>query len=148
MALQSLGDYEVKGQSPMSGQLSAPNYLMYGHPSLNREDFGQVPSHRFASLESGVSGYYSGAPAVVEGCDSGCTILSPGERRPTQLQGALGVPGQPGTGALLIRPDLGSIPDKPEVGIGRQRSSVGERKQIGFIGSIASMFFGRKGGLS
>ena len=72
-------------------------------------------------------------------------ILSPGDKRPN-LPAAFGVPGKTGTGALK-RPDLGSIP-----GASSSLVSNAERLQIkpsddnSFIGSLTSMFFGRKGG--
>lgn len=75
--------------------------------------------------------------------------MSGGAKRP-QLLGAFGVPGTPGTGALRlqppsddaglrVRPDLGSVP--------QLTSPQTNESTTGFIGSITSMFFGRKGGL-
>ena len=86
-------------------------------------------------------------------------MIAPGEKRPT-LQGALGVPGQPGTGALtgsLVRPDLGYVPsssvrEKPLVnGAGGDNYNQYPFQNVGddggFVGNLTSMFFGRKGGL-
>jgi len=77
-------------------------------------------------------------------------ILSPGDKRPS-LPSAYGVPGKTGTDALQRR-DLGSIP-----GADFRLVSNAERLQIkpdnshqdenSFIGSLTTMFFGRKGGL-
>lgn len=74
-------------------------------------------------------------------------ILSPGDKRPSLPVVGYGVPGKTGTGALQ-RPDLGSIP-----GVSSRLVSNAERLQLkpsddtSFIGSLTSMFFGRKGGL-
>ena len=77
-------------------------------------------------------------------------ILSPGDKRPS-LPSAYGVPGKTGTDALQRR-DLGSIP-----GADFRLVSNAERLQIkpdnshqdenSFIGSLTTMFFGRKGRL-
>ena len=67
--------------------------------------------------------------------------------------GGPGVPGVPGTGDLerSIRPDLGSVPS-PASGLPQSQSwssdFSGDSAEGGFIGSIGSLFFGRKGGLS
>ncbi|XP_059096744.1 trafficking kinesin-binding protein milt-like [Tigriopus californicus] len=93
--------------------------------------------------------YGSTTHNVVGGRGPGRVIASPGDRRGAVFPG-LGVPGQPGTGALLKsasgkpaeRMDLGSVPTSSCSGGIYQDTSDG-----GFIGSITSMFFGRKGGL-
>ena len=77
-------------------------------------------------------------------------IVSPGDKRPA-FPGSLGVPGKTGTGALL-RTDLGTI---PQTGSGHSpyrhqdfRSLITtEDEDSSFIGSLKTMFFGRKGGL-
>ena len=148
LTMPSLKEYSQ--QDPTVGQLSAPTFSMYGRPSLSPGDFGRVPSPGFDSLEptgGAVSGRYLGASAVVGGRGPGRVISSPGEKRPAQLLGAMGVPGQPGTGALMTRPDLGSVPVTSGAGGFGPRSPMDEQQQAGFIGNIASMFFGRKGGL-
>lgn len=93
--------------------------------------------------------YGSTTHNVVGGRGPGRVIASPGDRRGALFPG-LGVPGQPGTGALLKsasgntaeRLDLGSVPTSSCSGGIYQDNSGG-----GFIGSITSLFFGRKGGL-
>ena len=85
-------------------------------------------------------------------------VVSPGDKRPT-LPGGFGVPGKTGTGALK-RSDLGTIPlDLPGAmssisGSGynpeakfRLHSRPDDRTSEGFIGTLTTMFFGRKGGL-
>ena len=89
---------------------------------------------------------------MVGGRGPGRVVSSPiGEKRPQLISPALGVPGTPGTGALLmqqrrgdaggpgmmVRPDLGSVP---------VTAAGGRKDESGFIGSITNMFFGRKGG--
>ena len=139
------GYSSYKSGDPTVGQLTAPAYSVYGRPSLSPLDFGQIPQY-----PTGDSNKLIGGGAVVGGRGPGRVIQSsPGEKRP-QLLSALGVPGTPGTGALRIRQgrpgeklavrkDLGSVPVT--------RSPESEQPSTGFIGSIASMFFGRKGGL-
>ena len=115
------------------GQLNAPSFSLYGRPSLSPGDLGRLPPNE-------ETGRYLGGGAVMGGRGPGRVISSPGEKRPPQLMGALGVPGTPGTGALShpvgIRPDLGSVPGMKQ-----------HEESAGFIGSITGMFFGRKGGL-
>ena len=84
-------------------------------------------------------------------------VVSPGDKRPT-LPGGFGVPGKTGTGALK-RSDLGTIPldmpgtmsssashYNPEAKF-RLHSKPSDRTSEGFIGTLTTMFFGRKGGL-
>lgn len=129
------------------GQLNPPAFSIYGRPSLSPADFGQIPPS--AAQYPNHSPYLLGGPstAVMGGRGPGRMVASPGENRP-QLLGGFGVPGQPGTGALsktavplTVRPDLGSVP------VTSKNLSPQQQEQQGFIGSITSMFFGRKGGL-
>lgn len=84
--------------------------------------------------------------SVVSGRGPG-RVVSPGDKRPA-LPGGYGVPGQPGTGALEkspcvnVRTDLGFVPSTSHH-LERHRG----QEQGSFIGNIATMFFGRKGGL-
>merc|ERR1712150_414046 len=87
-------------------------------------------------------------------------VVSPGDKRPT-LPGGFGVPGKTGTGALK-RSDLGTVPldmaagtmstsisgsgYNPEAKF-RLHSKPDDRSSEGFIGTLTTMFFGRKGGL-
>ena len=73
-------------------------------------------------------------------------IVSPGDKRPT-LPGGFGVPGKTGTGALL-RQDLGTIPVTSS-GSNKEEMRLHSRpsEDVGFIGTLTTMFFGRKGGL-
>ena len=142
------GDYV---QDPTIGQLNAPSFSMFGRPSLHPGELGRVPSPAFDADAAPASNALGGG-AFVGGRGPGRAVSAPGEKRP-QLLGLMGIPGQPGTGALLVpppekgapaslRPDLGSVPltkspvDDPSGGPG-----------AGFIGSLTTMFFGRKGGL-
>ncbi len=74
-------------------------------------------------------------------------IISPGDKRPG-LPGAYGVPGRTGTGALT-RKDLGSVPDTSGASLIRNAERLKSKpsEDNSFIGTMASMFFGRKGGL-
>ena len=73
--------------------------------------------------------------------------MSPGDKRPTFPSVAYGVPGKTGTGALK-RTDLGSIPgDKSRLVSNVDRLQLKPSEDTSFIGSLTSMFFGRKGGL-
>lgn len=147
---KSSGDYV---QDPTIGQLNAPSFSMFGRPSLHPQELGRVPSPAFdvdqQAAEPGRKAL--GGGAFVGGRGPGRAVSAPGEKRP-QLLGLMGVPGQPGTGALLqppgemtktaasLRPDLGSVP--------LTKSPVDDKPQGGgFIGSLTTMFFGRKGGL-
>uniref|UniRef100_A0A0A9YZ41 Trafficking kinesin-binding protein milt n=3 Tax=Lygus hesperus TaxID=30085 RepID=A0A0A9YZ41_LYGHE len=93
-----------------------------------------------------------GSPAVEPG--SPRTLHRAGLRRTVRSfesgPGVLGVPGRPGTGSLearlahipspdqarIVRPDLGSVPSPPGL------TPSGES-----LGTLSSIFFGRKGGL-
>lgn len=112
------------------GQLSAPSF--YTRPRLDLNELGHVPD-RHQQLGSNLGG-----GAIVGGRGPGRVMCSPGEKRPV-LIGALGVPGTPGTGALK-RQDLGSVPMM-------SKSPNKDESSSGFIGTITTMFFGRKGGL-
>ena len=141
------------------GQLSAPSFSVNGRPSLNPNELGHVPSTTGGDIYSNSNRYDAlGGGTAIGGRGPG-RVISPGEKRPT-LSGRLGVPGHPGTGALsgsLVRPDLGYVPTtsaKPlHVGSGVGSAVVTDypfqsgEEEGGFIGSITSMFFGRKGGL-
>ena len=72
-------------------------------------------------------------------------IVSPGDKRPN-LPGGYGVPGKTGTGALQ-RSDLGSIPTSSMSLIHEQRMHMKPADEHSFIGTLTTMFFGRKGGL-
>ncbi|BES97301.1 HAP1 N-terminal conserved region [Nesidiocoris tenuis] len=100
---------------------------------------------------------HGGSPGAVEP-GSPRTLHRAGLRRTVRSlesgPGVLGVPGRPGTGALEarlahipspadqqragVRPDLGSVPSPP----GLTPSGSGEA-----LGTLSSIFFGRKGGL-
>ena len=102
--------------------------------------------------------------AVLGGRGPGRVVTGPqpGEKRPppTSYLGpaALGVPGTPGTGALLKqhqygpaptaqRTDLGSVPvTTAGFGVGAGGDGAAPGGGGGFIGSLTNMFFGRKGG--
>ncbi len=143
------------------GELRPPSFFLYGRPSLDPRALGSLPPN----IGGAVDGISGGLPSLghhpgpmVSGRGPGRTVsgASPGERRPAQISGALGVPGTPGTGALLqqqrtggVRPDLGSVPIVTTATPGqREEGEHGQKKpNSGFIGSIANVFFGRKGGL-
>ena len=74
-------------------------------------------------------------------------IVSPGDKRPG-FPSAFGVPGKTGTGALK-RSDLGSVPTTSGASLinNAERLKSKPSEDNSFIGSLASMFFGRKGGL-
>jgi len=71
-------------------------------------------------------------------------IVSPGDKRPN-LPGGYGVPGKTGTGALQ-RSDLGSIPTT-NYNDYHARMHMKPADNNSFIGTLTTMFFGRKGGL-
>ncbi len=123
------------------GELKEPSFAQYGRPSLDPRALGSLPPN--VGSRGGSSSF--GETSAVSGRGPG--------RHPAQLPGMLGVPGTPGTGALLmqqqhagsVRPDLGSIPimtSDPE-----QMEQQNLWQSGGFIGTIANVFFGRKGGL-
>ena len=74
-------------------------------------------------------------------------IFSPGDKAPP-LPGAFGVPGRTGTGAVQ-RSDLGSVPMTSQASLvaNADRLQSKPAEDTSFIGTLASMFFGRKGGL-
>ncbi len=157
---------QQRGLPATVGQLQAPSFSLYGRPSLDPRALGSLPPSVGPGVTSAaVRQDFSPVGGVVMGGRGPGRVVvlgsSPGERRPAQLSGALGVPATPGTGALLrqqraagggggVRTDLGSVPmvtaDAPAAA-----SSPGgnqdDRHHPGFIGSIANIFFGRKGGL-
>ena len=69
----------------------------------------------------------------------------PGTKRP-MLPGGFGVPGKTGTGALT-RPDLGTIPSTTVLYDKNSRLHSKPSEDNSFIGTLTSIFFGRKGGL-
>ena len=78
---------------------------------------------------------------LISGRGPGRVISGPGEKRPN-VNTIYGVPGVPGTGDLerSIRPDLGQVP------VPRMLSD-NRAPEDSFVGSIGTLFFGRKGGL-
>lgn len=144
---------------PTIGQLRAPA-LPHVRPSLRPGDLGRVPPPRSPSLGSaGFALSGSGSYPAMGGRGPG-RVISPGQKRPVLEDGdnLFGVPGQPGTGALTrvlsVRPDLGTVPSmtvSSSVGSGtfqgRGAPPPPPEEQPSFIGTLASMFFGRKGGL-
>ena len=74
-------------------------------------------------------------------------IVSPGDKRPA-LPGAYGVPGKTGTGAVQ-RCDLGSVPMTQAASLisNAERLQSKPSEDTSYIGTLASMLFGRKGGL-
>ena len=139
------------GRRSFVGQLSAPSFSIYGRPSLNPSDFGSVPMTAVSPEgDETKCRIPTGGASVVGGRGPGRVISGPGEKRP-QLSAGFGVPGHPGTGALArqldgsrsgVRSDLGSVP------VTTTGALVVPTDERGFIGNIASVFFGgRKGGL-
>jgi hypothetical protein len=116
--------------SPVAGQLKAPTFTVLAPTSLSLNEVGKLPSDYQAGVHPGVVG------SAVGGRGPG-RVISPSEKR-------IGVPGQPGTGAL--RTDLGFVP-VTSASANRFYRAQSESDQTSFIGSIAQMFFGRKGGL-
>lgn len=129
------------------GQLTVPSFSSTGRPSLQKREFGRLPS----------SDHNLKPPSEL--CNMGGRgpgrIVSPGEIRPNQISG-LGVPGQAGTGAVgkaigSKRHDLGTIPGihtEDEDQIEYFQENRGIPQSSSFIGSFTNMFFGRKGGYS
>jgi len=173
MSTDERGD-AVRGQMNSTiGQLTAPFFSMFGRPSLNRSDLGSVPVVSSAGVQDGVGG---GPPGMMMmgGRGPGKVMSGPGEKRP-MVYTQFGVPGVPGTGDLerSIRPDLGQVPMSSNVSGGHHMpyhhpdlttnpyggatgdspygatagSGGDQSSQPGFVGSIGSLFFGRKGGL-
>lgn len=75
-------------------------------------------------------------------------IVSPGDKRPGLPGAGFGVPGRTGTGALM-RHDLGSVPGDAGASLinNAHRLKSKPSEDGSFIGTLTSMFFGRKGGL-
>lgn len=119
------------------GQLTVPSFSSLGRPSLNTVELGKVPPHEEAPEPAFSS-------PRVGGRGPGRIVSPAGE-----VRAGLGVPRRPGTGALGgKRLDLGTIPGtstdtslEPVQPEGR-----GMVQSKSFVGSIANMFFGRKGG--
>ena len=132
------------------GQLTAPFFSMFGRPSLNPNELGSVPVVSSPGGAAAAAGQ-SHMGTVISGRGPG-RVGGPGQKRP-MVNSYFGVPGVPGTGDLerSIRPDLGSVPS-PASGLPQSQSwssdYSGDSAEGGFIGSIGSLFFGRKGGLS
>merc|ERR1719219_1564850 len=119
------------------GQLSVPSLSATGRPSLQRAELGKIPDSDPASLRSNIL----------------CSFGGRGPGRPGG-QGALGVPGRPGAGALAEalgsqRADLGTVPGL-ELSQNKNQdvrnTSSDIHQSASFMGSFTSMFFGRKGG--
>ena len=113
------------------GQLRVPSLSATGRPSLQKAEFGKLPSSDPAGLRSNIL----------------CSFGGRGPGRPGGQTGALGVPGRPGAGALAQalgerRGDLGKVPGLEH----SQIDSVGIQQSSSFMGSLTDMFFGRKGG--
>ena len=113
------------------GQLSVPSLSATGRPSLQKAEFGKLPSSDPAGLRSNIL----------------CSFGGRGPGRPGGQTGALGVPGRPGAGAVAQalgekRGDLGKVPGLEH----SQIDSVGIQQSSSFMGSLTDMFFGRKGG--
>ena len=112
-----------KKSAPVAGELKQPTLAAFSPPNLTPNDL---------QAGFGVGGRGPGR------------VISPCEKRPHLPGVAFGVPGHPGTGAL--RTDLGFVPVTP-ASANRFNRAQSESEQTSFIGSIAQMFFGRKGGL-
>jgi len=118
------------------GEFNVPSISATGRPSLKNKDLGKIPFSD-QNLKPSIEQINMGG-------------RGPGEARPNQIAG-LGVPCQPGTGALsqakgFKRDDLGTIPgiknnENQEEYFHREFS-----QSSGFIGSFRSILFGRKGG--
>ena len=131
------------------GQLSVPSLSATGRPSLQKTEFGKTPALTdpgLATVPSGLCSFGGRGPG---------RIVSPGGQKP-----GLGRPARPGTGALgqalgSQRKDLGTIPGHFESQPGdgemtlhpeRSVSGSGIPQSASFIGNIANMLMGRKGG--
>jgi len=126
------------------GQLTVPSLSATGRPSLQTKELGKLPA----------TDHNPNPPSQLYnmGGRGPGRIVSPGEVRPNQISG-LGVPGQPGTGALgkaigSERHDLGTIPGAQEDRAEYYQENRGIPQSSSFIGSFTNMFFGRKGGYS
>jgi hypothetical protein len=106
---------------------------------LDPDMFGELRPPRDRPQQQGVVG------EGVSGRGPG-RIVSPGDKRPN-LPSGYGVPGKTGTGALT-RPDLGCVPVTTSSGDYSLRMKTRPSDENNsFIGTMTSMFFGRKGGL-
>ena len=135
---------------------------MLGRPSLNPDELGKVPystsehDYTYNATQQALGG------GVTIGGRGPGRVISPGGKRPVLSGKSLGIPGHPGTADLarsLVRPDLGYVPNSSDA---KQQSDFGFERGLkncqqqypfgdgseegGFIGSVQSMFFGRKGG--
>jgi len=138
-----------KESSPVAGQLKPPVVGQLKPPVAGFSTFSpQSPGYNESGKYPPGMGtdYHSagGLPGSVVGGRGPGRVISPCEKRPNLPGVALGVPGQPGTGAL--RSDLGFVP-VTSASVNRYYRAQSEPEQTSFIGSIAQMFFGRKGGL-
>ena len=130
-----------KKSGPVAGQLKPPTYKPSAPPPNLNPDLGTLP------LVTGTDyrvGFPPGITGNVVGGRGPGRVISPCEKRPNLPGVAFGVPGHPGTGAL--RTDLGFVP-VTSVTANPTNRAESETDQTSFIGSIAQMFFGRKGGL-
>ena len=125
-----------KKDSPVAGQLKPPTFSVFAPTNLSPNEIGKLPL-----LNDYQAGFHPGSSVGGRGPGR---VISPCEKRPNMPGIALGVPGQPGTGAL--RTDLGFVP-VTSASANRFYRAQSESDQTSFIGSIAQMFFGRKGGL-
>jgi hypothetical protein len=125
-------------EAPIAGQLKAPAFSVFAPPTMSPNELGTLPLMAGSDYRSG---FAPGVHGNVVGGRGPGRVISPCEKRPNLPGVAFGVPGHPGTGAL--RTDLGFVP----VSTGRFNRAQSESEQTSFIGSIAQMFFGRKGGL-
>ena len=128
-------------KGPVAGQLKPPSLNAYAGPNLSPSKLSKLPL-------SMASDYRTGFPTEIPGATVGGRgpgrVISPSEKRPNLPGMGYGVPGQPGTGAL--RTDLGFVPTT-SASVNRYYRAQSEPDETSFIGSIAQMFFGRKGGL-
>ena len=127
-----------KKSAPVAGQLKPPTIAP---PNLSPNELGTLPLVTGTDFRSG---FPPGIPGSTVGGRGPGRVISPCEKRPNLPGVAFGVPGHPGTGAL--RTDLGFVP-VTSVTANRMNRGEFESDQTSFIGSIAQMFFGRKGGL-
>lgn len=129
-------------KEPLVGQLKPPVFSVFAPPDMSPNELGKLPSVMPGTDHQ--KGFPPGGSSV--GGRGPGRVISPCEKRPFLPGVGLGVPGQPGTGAL--RNDLGFVPVTSATFNQNPRSrSSAEPESTSFIGSIAQMFFGRKGGL-
>ena len=117
------------------GQLSVPCMSAVGRPSLAKKELGKIPAstENFSNTVGTIGGFGGRGPG---------RVVSPGEIRPYSSGLGLGVPGHPGTGAVMNaletpRPDLGTVPCSMD---------PNRNSSDSFIGSITNILFSRKGG--